>query len=125
MDTEAWVPSSATSARVVSRVFYHGLAVYKNRNCSAKLLGSMCQRDFIFGGALNLNIHFQMIFLDGDYVNRGVKVDRYRWVKAPSTAELSQLTHRQSTGSWLEPANPRSIQLTPFSGSRQLDIIST
>lgn len=46
-----------------------------------------------FGGALNLNIHFHMIFLDGVYVDRGGKLDRFRWVKAPSTAELSQLTH--------------------------------
>ncbi len=46
-----------------------------------------------FGSALNLNIHFHMIFLDGVYVDRGEKLDRFRWIKAPSTAELSQLTH--------------------------------
>jgi ribosomal protein S27E len=46
-----------------------------------------------FGGALNLNIHFHMIFLDGVYVDRGGKLDRFRWVKAPLSAELSQLTH--------------------------------
>jgi ribosomal protein S27E len=46
-----------------------------------------------FGGALNLNIHFHMIFLDGVYVNRDGKLDRFRWVKAPTTVELSELTH--------------------------------
>ena len=34
-----------------------------------------------------------MIFLDGVYVDRGGKLDRFAWVKAPSMAELSQLTH--------------------------------
>jgi hypothetical protein len=46
-----------------------------------------------FGGALNLNIHFHMIFLDGVYVNRDGKLDRFRWVKAPTTAELSELIY--------------------------------
>jgi len=46
-----------------------------------------------FGSALNLNIHFHMMFPDGVYVDRGDKLDRFRWVKAPSSAELSQLTH--------------------------------
>ena len=46
-----------------------------------------------FGGALNLNIHFHMIFLDGVYLDRGGKLDRFRWVKEPTTEELSQLTH--------------------------------
>ena len=34
-----------------------------------------------------------MIFLDGVYVDRGGKLDRFRWVKVPTTDELSQLTH--------------------------------
>ena len=46
-----------------------------------------------FGGALNLNIHFHMLFLDGVYEDRGGKLNRFRWVKAPGTAELSELTH--------------------------------
>jgi hypothetical protein len=29
----------------------------------------------------------------GVYVDRGAKLDRFTWVKAPGTAELSQLTH--------------------------------
>ncbi len=38
-----------------------------------------------------------MIFLDGVYVDRGGKVDRFRRVKAPSSTELSQLTRTIGT----------------------------
>jgi hypothetical protein len=43
-----------------------------------------------FGSALNANIHFHMLFLDGVYVDGAA---RFRWVKAPTTDELRQLTH--------------------------------
>ena len=43
-----------------------------------------------FGSALNLNIHFHMLFLDGVYSSHGL---RFRRVKAPSSNELTQLTH--------------------------------
>jgi hypothetical protein len=46
-----------------------------------------------FGSALNLNIHFHMLFLDGVYVERGDGSIRFRWVKAPTSAELTRLTH--------------------------------
>ena len=42
-----------------------------------------------FGSALNLNVHFHMLFLDGVYIDG----KKFRWVKAPSSAELTQLTH--------------------------------
>jgi hypothetical protein len=47
-----------------------------------------------FGGALNLNIHFHMLFLDGVYIEptRSIKV-RFHRVKAPTGDELNQLTH--------------------------------
>ena len=45
-----------------------------------------------FGGALNLNVHFHMLFLDGVYVARPDGSLRFRWVKAPSSAELDRLT---------------------------------
>jgi ribosomal protein S27E len=47
-----------------------------------------------FGSALNANIHFHMLFLDGVYVD-GVNGSpaRFRWVKAPTSDELTQLTH--------------------------------
>jgi hypothetical protein len=47
-----------------------------------------------FGGALNLNIHFHMLFLDGVYVDGANGSTRFRCVKAPTGAELTQLAHR-------------------------------
>jgi ribosomal protein S27E len=46
-----------------------------------------------FGSALNLNIHFHMLFLDGVYVARPDGSTRFRWVKAPPGQELTQLAH--------------------------------
>jgi len=47
-----------------------------------------------FGSALNLNIHFHMLFLDGVYISgKNGTSARYRWVKAPTHDELTQLTH--------------------------------
>jgi hypothetical protein len=45
-----------------------------------------------FGSALNLNGHFHMLFLDGVYVERPDGSLRFRWVKAPTNAELAGLT---------------------------------
>ena len=44
-----------------------------------------------FGGALDLNVHFHMRFLDGVYVERPDGRLRFRWVKAPTSVELTQL----------------------------------
>jgi hypothetical protein len=46
-----------------------------------------------FGSALNLNIHFHMLFLDGVYVDARHGATRFRCVKVPSSAELTRLTH--------------------------------
>lgn len=46
------------------------------------------------GSALNLNIHFHRLFLDGVYVERADGSMRFRWVKAPTSVELTQLSHR-------------------------------
>ena len=47
-----------------------------------------------FGGAVNLNIHFHMLFLDGVYIGgAGGSAKRFRGVKAPTSDELTQLTH--------------------------------
>jgi len=56
-----------------------------------------------FGSALNLNIHFHMLFLDGVYSsNRHPKW--FRQVKAPNRAELTRLTRTiaQRVGRYLE-----------------------
>ena len=45
-----------------------------------------------FGSALNLNIHFHMLFLDGAYIERPDGTLHFRWVKAPTSAELTRLT---------------------------------
>jgi hypothetical protein len=42
-------------------------------------------------GALNLNIHFHMLFLDGVYVDRLDGSARFRWVRSPTSQELTQL----------------------------------
>jgi len=44
-----------------------------------------------FGSALN--IHFHLLFLDGVYVERSDGTVRFRWVKAPTSAEVTHLTH--------------------------------
>jgi hypothetical protein len=47
-----------------------------------------------FGSALNLNIHFHVLFLDGVYFDSANESNtRFRWVKAPTSAELTELTH--------------------------------
>jgi len=47
-----------------------------------------------FGGAVNLNIHFHILFLDGVYIDSADRSrTRFRWVKAPTSNELTQLTH--------------------------------
>ncbi len=46
-----------------------------------------------FGSALNLNIHFHMLFLDGVYIEAKYGTARFRRVKAPSSDELTRLTH--------------------------------
>ncbi len=41
--------------------------------------------------ALNLNIHFHMLFLDGVYVDRLDGSARFRWVRSPTSQKLTQL----------------------------------
>ncbi len=57
-----------------------------------------------FGSAVNLNVHFHMLFLDGVYVERSDGRLRFRWVKAPTSAELTQLadTIARRVGRFLE-----------------------
>jgi len=57
-----------------------------------------------FGSALNLNIHFHMLFLDGVYVDRPDGSARFRWVSSPTTQELTQLsqTIARRVGRYLE-----------------------
>ena len=55
-------------------------------------------------GALNLNIHFHMLFLDGVYTDRQDGSVRFRRVGSPTTQELTQLsrTIARRVGRYLE-----------------------
>lgn len=57
-----------------------------------------------FGSALNLNIHYHMLFLDGIYVDGANGSSRFHWVKAPTHEELTRLAHTivQRIGRFLE-----------------------
>jgi ribosomal protein S27E len=46
-----------------------------------------------FGSALNLNLHFHMLFLDGVYAEGGDGKLRFERVKAPNIEELNALVH--------------------------------
>jgi hypothetical protein len=49
-----------------------------------------------FGSALNLNIHFHMLYLDGVYAADNYGKTRFHPIKAPTKSELNSLTHRIS-----------------------------
>jgi hypothetical protein len=44
-----------------------------------------------FGSALNLNIHFHLLFLDGIYLYRDARPPQFQRVKAPDKGELEKL----------------------------------
>ena len=49
-----------------------------------------------FGSALNLNVHFHMLFLDGVYADNGHGKQRFHRAKAPTHEELNTLVHTLS-----------------------------
>ncbi len=51
-----------------------------------------------FGSALNLNVHFHMLFLDGVYVADGTDPPVFRHVAAPGAADLQSLDHLSHCG---------------------------
>ena len=57
-----------------------------------------------FGSALNINIHFHILFLDGEYVCRDNRPPRFQRVKAPNKDELEDLVQliSQRVGRCLE-----------------------
>ena len=57
-----------------------------------------------FGSALNLNIHFHILFLDGVYVYRGDRSPRFQRLKTPDKSELEDLVQliSQRVGRCLE-----------------------
>ena len=57
-----------------------------------------------FGSALNLNVHFHIIFLDGAYLPGGDGPPVFRHVPAPTAAQLQELVQQiaERTGELLE-----------------------
>jgi hypothetical protein len=49
-----------------------------------------------FGSALNLNIHFHMLHLDGVYAKDAYGKTRFHQISAPSKSELNTLAHQIS-----------------------------
>ena len=49
-----------------------------------------------FGSALNLNVHYHVLFLDGAYAEDDYGKQRFHRVKAPSHDELNTLVHTLS-----------------------------
>ena len=49
-----------------------------------------------FGSALNLNVHFHLLVIDGVYVEEANGNQRFHRVKAPSKDELVQRVHTLS-----------------------------
>ena len=47
-----------------------------------------------FGSALNLNVHFHMVFLDGAYQTIGAAAPVFRSVAAPESSDLQQLVEQ-------------------------------
>jgi hypothetical protein len=92
----------ATSKPIMAREAGSGTLSTEPRGKAKPGAVTLIQR---FGSALNLNIHFRMLFLDGVYVGgtNGSAI-RFRWAKAPSSAELTQLAHTmaQRVGRFLE-----------------------
>ena len=100
----------ATRPKIMSRVLgivYRVIAThlikqagYSNKTARTGAV-TLIQR---FGSALNLNIHFHMLFLDGVYVDDVNGDTRFRRVNAPTSAELTQLsrTIAHRVGRYLE-----------------------
>jgi len=61
-----------------------------------------------------LNVHFHMLFLDGVYVERPDGSLRFRWVKAPTSAELTGLVQAlaRRIGRFLERGERWSVTPT-------------
>ena len=80
---------------IVTRAISNHLIKAGGMTCATAQTGAvtLIQR---FGSALNLDIHFHMLFLDGVYVMTGERMS-FRRVSPPSVAELEKLVHIIST----------------------------
>ena len=83
-------------------IVYRAITTYITQQAGyTKVLSNTGAVTFIqrFGGAVNLNVHFHMLFLDGVFVENTFK-ESY----APSTESIDKLTHTIATrvGAYLE-----------------------
>jgi hypothetical protein len=97
----------------VLRIVYRAISTYLIHKAGLSLRDgatgavTLIQR---FGSALNLNIHFNILFLDGVYVHRDNRPPRFQRVKAPDRGELEELVQliSQRVGRCLEEPAPRA-----------------
>ena len=81
----------------VLRIVYRAIATYLCHKAGFKRAAAqtgavtLIQR---FGSALNLNIHFHMLFLDGVYIQPTEGTLRFRQIAPPTAEELQTLLHR-------------------------------
>ena len=91
----------------VLRIVYRAISTYLIHNAGFSLKDgatgavTLIQR---FGSALNLNIHFHILFLDGVYMHRDNRPPRFQRVKAPDKGDLEELVQliSQRVGRCLE-----------------------
>ena len=69
-------------------IVYRAISTHLSRKEGATGAVTLIQR---FGSALNLNIHFHILSLDGVYVYRGDRSPRFQRLKAPVKEELEDL----------------------------------
>ena len=72
--------------RAISTHLHHKAGIQLNDGATGAV--TLIQR---FGSALNLNIHFHILFLDGVYVYRHNRPPRFHRLKAPDKSELENL----------------------------------
>jgi ribosomal protein S27E len=91
----------------VLRIVYRAISTHLIHKAGLKLRNgatgavTLIQR---FGSALNLNIHFHILFLDGVYVHHYERPPQFQRVKAPAKSELEDLVQliSQRVGRCLE-----------------------
>jgi hypothetical protein len=72
--------------RTISRHLLHKAGLARSSGATGAV--TLVQR---FGSALNLNVHFHMLFLDGVYLVDGTDLPLFRHVAAPGLSELQTL----------------------------------
>ena len=75
--------------RTISRHLLHKAGLARSRGATGAV--TLVQR---FGSALNLNVHFHMLFLDGVYVAAGAGAPVFRHVAEPGQDELQALVEQ-------------------------------